>query len=162
MEIVVVLALPPEFHHLCAAADNRAARRTSGLHHLRAGEDRGTVGRAVDVLFAARDLRAAVGAVSADRLEAARGNRRGTGAAAKIQYLRAAADNRAARRTSGLHHLRAGEDRVAAGRAVDILLAARDLRAAVGAVSADDFKAAPWKSSWRRRCRRNPLPACRR
>ena len=53
VEIVVALALPPESTDLRAAADNRAARRAAGLHHLRAGEDRGAVGRAGNVLRAA-------------------------------------------------------------------------------------------------------------
>ena len=54
----------------------------------------------------------------------------------------AAADGRAARGAAGLHHLQAREDRGAAGQTVIKLRAARDLRAKVAAVGADNLAAA--------------------
>ena len=101
VEIVVALALPPESTSCVPPLDDRgAARSAAALHHLRAGEDRGAVGSAGNVLVAARDLRTGIDA--ADNFQATCGNRRGTGAAAGIHYLRAATDNGAARSAAGM------------------------------------------------------------
>src|SRR6202050_3155112 len=111
-----------------ATTRNRgAARRAAGLDQLRAmGEHRVATGIAVIKLGAgSQNLRAKIGASSADDFAATTRNRG------------------AARRAAGLDQLRAmGEHRVATGIAVIKLGAgSQNLRAKVGASSTDDFVA---------------------
>jgi hypothetical protein len=145
---------PSGQHFEHAAADNGTVRDAARLDYLRAGEDRGGDGRAVDVLLAAADRRAGIGAAATnglgadadDRPASAAGRLDDLGSAVDTStagdgppehVLLAAADLCADRPATGLDHLRASEDRRSARGAEHILFTALDQRAAVDGADVD-------------------------
>jgi hypothetical protein len=127
---------------LGAAVHHGIAGTAAGLDHLRSREHRRAAGHAINVLHAAGNSSAPIGAAGADGFRAAAGDGDGVGEPIREHEQPAAADNAVARGAAGRDDLGSGENGDAAGQSGHDLRTARDQRALVGAAGTDDFTAA--------------------